>query len=260
MRTISYLEYLRKEHDPEQAQDKIANVKELMQALQHFEEQGINTISGFLDTVALMQEKNTDEENKKNQVQLMTLHAAKGLEFDNIIITGLEEGVLPSSRSLYDEDALEEERRLLYVGITRTRERLLLTNTRYRNTYGQMEHQMPSRFLDELPATTPAADCSHWHTTQLQSYFSEWLQLKQHVTAPSIMTFGSVPKAPKTTKVPKAQSNSKPSFKKSRPVQHVKFGVGIVEEVEKKNDGTMNVTVRFKSGVKKISSTFLQAL
>jgi hypothetical protein len=74
------------------------------------------------------------------------------------------------------------------------------------------------------------------------------------------MTFGAAPKAFKVSKTPKAQSNSKPGFKKSRPVQHVKFGVGIVEEIEKKNDGTMNVTVRFKSGVKKISSTFLQAL
>jgi DNA helicase-2/ATP-dependent DNA helicase PcrA len=269
LKSTSYAEYLRNEHDPEQAQDKIANVKELIQAIQHFEDQGIVTISGFLDTVALMQEKNSDTENKLEHVQLMTLHAAKGLEFDNVIITGLEEGVLPSSRSLFESAALEEERRLLYVGITRTRERLLLTHTRYRNTYGQMEHQIPSRFLDEIPSNlAKVEDCSHWQQRHMQTYFSEWLNLKQQIIAPSIMTFGFSQKE-KTAPV-KAQSKksnltskTKPgssTIKKNQPVKHEKFGVGIVEEIEKKSDGSLNVTVRFKAGTKKISSTFLQSI
>ncbi len=261
IRTINYAEFLRGEHDPEQALEKIGNVKELLQAIKHFEDQGITTVSGFLDTVALMQEKNTGKENKNEQVQLMTLHAAKGLEFDTVIITGLEEGVLPSSRSLLDTDALEEERRLLYVGITRTRERLLLTHARYRTTYGQMEQQIPSRFLTEIPeALAKDEDCSHWQNRHMLTYFSEWLNLKQQVLAPSIMTFGK-PEQSKSKKVSdEPEEKGRKGLKKNQPVKHVKFGVGIVEDIEKKTDGTINITVRFKDGSKKIASNFLQTI
>ena len=77
----------------------------------------------------------------------MTLHAAKGIEFDHVVIVGLNEDLLPSSRSVHDPDGLEEERRLLYVGITRSRERLILSYARNRHTYGQLTEHLPSRFI-----------------------------------------------------------------------------------------------------------------
>ena len=85
-------------------------------------------------------------------VLLMTLHCAKGLEFDNVFITGMEEGIFPSGRSLQDEKRLEEERRLCYVGITSTRQRLYLSRARQRMLYNQINHNAPSRFLEEIPA------------------------------------------------------------------------------------------------------------
>ena len=81
----------------------------------------------------------------------MTCHAAKGLEFDLVLLTGLEDGVFPGARATYNENDVEEERRLFYVGITRAKKFLLITHARYRYTYGSMTEQTPSRFLREIP-------------------------------------------------------------------------------------------------------------
>jgi ATP-dependent exoDNAse (exonuclease V) beta subunit len=155
---------------------KIDNVKELLQAINHFESQKTTTIADFLDEVALMQAQIQAESNEKDPVLLMTLHAAKGLEFDTVILTGLEEGLLPSTRSLASEEAIEEERRLFYVGITRAQERLLLTYCRYRYHFGTMTDQRPSRFVQEIPSgTVPASDASYWNALQMNQFFSSWL-------------------------------------------------------------------------------------
>src|SRR5579871_1147031 len=146
-----YQQYLNKTYDTQEAEERWDNVQELMNAVHH--QTTANTVELFLHDVALMQEKKKADDAESDPVLLMTLHAAKGLEFNTIIIAGLEEGLLPSSRSLSDTNALEEERRLLYVGITRAQERLLITRTRYRYLYGKMTDQLPSRFLAELPNT-----------------------------------------------------------------------------------------------------------
>ena len=91
-----------------------------------------------------------DEAVSKNSVTLMTLHAAKGLEFPVVFIVGMEEGLFPSARSTETEAGLEEERRLAYVGMTRAMDRLFLTYARQRNAYGSFMYSMPSRFLTEL--------------------------------------------------------------------------------------------------------------
>ena len=91
-------------------------------------------------------------ESSNGFVTLMTLHSAKGLEFDNVFMTGLEEGIFPSGRSMQDPARLEEERRLCYVGITRARKRLFLSRANQRTIYSQINHNAPSRFLSEIPA------------------------------------------------------------------------------------------------------------
>ena len=121
------------------------NVQELFTVMKQHD--NLNT---FLETVALLSE--TDEINTKNNlIHLMTLHAAKGLEFPVVFITGCEEGIFPHSKSLLDSAHLEEERRLCYVGITRAKERLYLSFTQRRTIYGITQANPPSRFLNDIP-------------------------------------------------------------------------------------------------------------
>lgn len=144
-----YIRSLEVEGTPE-AFSRIENLKELANAAQDAQERG-ETLSEFLDHAALVSD--TDQYNPDSRVTLMTLHAAKGLEFPLVLLAGLEEGLFPHSRTLNDQDGLEEERRLCYVGMTRAMDVLVLTRARYRRRYGNdmPEASMPSRFLEEVP-------------------------------------------------------------------------------------------------------------
>jgi DNA helicase II / ATP-dependent DNA helicase PcrA len=259
-----YFGYLKETYDEKEALSRIDNVKELQRAVRHLEDQGKTTIEQFLDDVALIQEKaQEDEERESDAVFMMTLHAAKGLEFHTIIIIGVEDGLLPSSRSLVDSEALEEERRLFYVGITRAKERLLLTHSKYRYTYGTMNSQPPSRFLAELPTDQfDHHDCSKSKTYQIDKIFSDWLGLTpQNSSQSTLFTFRS---AAKTTVAQEHTpvSTTKPSitsamWKKNQPVQHKKFGVGVIQTVEQKGDSQVYLMIKFKAGVKKVDSKFV---
>jgi DNA helicase II / ATP-dependent DNA helicase PcrA len=178
---IEYTTYLKKTYEGDDAQTRIENVNELMNAMSHFETEKVTTISAFLDEVALMQEKLTASDDKEHKVLLMTLHAAKGLEFDIVVLAGLEEGILPTSRALYEnDDALEEERRLFYVGITRAKNHLLFSHAKFRYTYGQMVDQLPSQFLDELPKKHVARDSAdYWNHSQIRHFCADWLGYEQ---------------------------------------------------------------------------------
>lgn len=143
-----------------QAADRIENVKELLSVAETYNEL---SLEGFLEEVALISDIDNYSE-ATNAVTLMTLHAAKGLEFPVVFIVGVEEGIFPSSRALFDGEQMEEERRLCYVGMTRARERLFLLYANSRLLYGSTNHNPPSRFLLEIPAELQAAG-SEWQTT-----------------------------------------------------------------------------------------------
>jgi DNA helicase-2/ATP-dependent DNA helicase PcrA len=130
---------------------RIENLKELANAAQDAQERG-ETLHEFLDHAALVSEADSYSEEAK--VTLMTLHAAKGLEFPLVFLTGMEEGLFPHSRTLTDPTGLEEERRLCYVGMTRAMDTLVMTRARYRRRYGSdmPEASIASRFLEEVPA------------------------------------------------------------------------------------------------------------
>jgi DNA helicase-2/ATP-dependent DNA helicase PcrA len=128
-----------------EAEGRIENLAELCSVAEHF-----GDLEGFLEATALVSATD-DLDESDGRVSLMTLHAAKGLEFEAVFLTGLEEGIFPHDRALSDPDDLEEERRLCYVGITRARERLYLTSTWYRTLFGQGRDSIPSRFLKEIP-------------------------------------------------------------------------------------------------------------
>jgi len=145
-----YIRALEDEATPESF-SRIENLKELANAAQDAEQRG-ETLSDFLDHAALVSD--ADSYSAEARVTLMTLHAAKGLEFPLVFLTGLEEGLFPNSRSILDPTGLEEERRLCYVGMTRAMDTLVLTRARYRRRYGSEmpDASIPSRFLDEIPS------------------------------------------------------------------------------------------------------------
>ncbi len=144
-----YIRSLEEEGTPE-AFSRIENLKELANAAQDAQERG-ETLAEFLDHAALVSD--ADQYDPEARVTLMTLHAAKGLEFPLVVLTGMEEGLFPHSRALSDPPQMEEERRLCYVGLTRAMDTLLVTRARYRRRYGNdmPEPSIPSRFLAEIP-------------------------------------------------------------------------------------------------------------
>ncbi len=150
MEKTGLLEQYQKE-DTDESRARVENMMEFLSAVTEFEgatEEA--TLEAFLENVALVTDMDRAEDSKE-YVTLMTLHSAKGLEFPNVFLAGLEEGIFPSSRSILDEGRLEEERRLCYVGITRARERLYISHANQRMLYNQLTHNAPSRFLDEIP-------------------------------------------------------------------------------------------------------------
>jgi DNA helicase-2/ATP-dependent DNA helicase PcrA len=144
-----YIRSLEDEATPESF-SRIENLKELANAAQDAQERG-ESLTEFLDHAALVSD--ADSYSAEARVTLMTLHAAKGLEFPLVFLAGMEEGLFPSSRALIDPSGLEEERRLCYVGMTRAMDTLVLTRARYRRRYGSdmPDVSIPSRFLEEVP-------------------------------------------------------------------------------------------------------------
>jgi DNA helicase-2/ATP-dependent DNA helicase PcrA len=146
-----YIKQLEDEDTPE-AYSRIENLRELVNAAMDARDRG-ESLDQFLDHAALVSD--ADQYDERAQITLMTLHAAKGLEFPLVILAGLEEGLFPHSRTLIEPDAIEEERRLCYVGMTRAMDTLILSRAAYRRRYGTdlPEATVPSRFLLEIPET-----------------------------------------------------------------------------------------------------------
>jgi DNA helicase-2/ATP-dependent DNA helicase PcrA len=137
-----------------EGQGRVENVRELQSAAEEYElregQEAEPTLPGFLESIALVSDADQVESGSQ-AVTLMTLHTAKGLEYPVVFIVGLEENVFPHVRSIGEPRELEEERRLAYVGITRARERLYLTNAWSRTLFGSTSYNLPSRFLKEVP-------------------------------------------------------------------------------------------------------------
>jgi DNA helicase-2/ATP-dependent DNA helicase PcrA len=146
LRRIDYLHYL--DDGTPQAEARQENVKELLSVAREYQDEGL---AGFLEEVALVSDLDSADFDG-DAVTLMTLHAAKGLEFPVVFMSGMEESIFPHSRALYDQSEMEEERRLCYVGMTRARQELYMIYAATRLLYGGLQHNPPSRFLSEIDA------------------------------------------------------------------------------------------------------------
>lgn len=138
-----------------QDQGRLENLQELLSVAEDFEKKALRngdepSLENFLADVALVSDID-DAELEDEAVTLMTLHSAKGLEFPTVFLVGMEEGIFPHARTLMDEEEIEEERRICYVGITRAKEHLYLSNAKMRMIYGHTLSYPPSRFLEEVP-------------------------------------------------------------------------------------------------------------
>lgn len=203
-----------------ETKDRLENLRELTYSLQDFA-----SLGEFLEHVSLVNE--SDNKDDTDAVNVMTIHAAKGLEFQTVFLGGWEEGVFPSSRSSDEgKSGLEEERRLAYVAITRARERLYISFACNRRMYGSYQSSMPSRFVDELPAD------NYEMINNYGSYFKKHSAPVSKLSGFGINKITSAIKASIGMGESAAQENAKvPSFKRGQRVFHQKFGYGIIASI-----------------------------
>jgi len=212
MEDSGYIDDLKKQGTDE-AQDRLQNVVELFNAVKQFEEENDEpSLGNFLENASLSSDLDNLEDGEK-AVSLMTLHSAKGLEFPVVFLVGMEQGLLPHTRSLDDPEGLEEERRLCYVGITRAQERLYLTCARERRLWGERAPAISSQFLKELP----------------KELLSSKVDIDVRHNRTNLISKSQIEK-PKT----KSNNNSATTgqgWKKGDRVVHKTFGVGEISHV-----------------------------
>ncbi|NOQ35800.1 MAG: DNA helicase II [Methylococcaceae bacterium] len=222
------IELYKKEKD-DRGEARIENLEELVNAARGFDyhadnEENLNELDMFLAHASLesgeMQGANSDD-----CIQLMTLHSAKGLEFKQVFMVGLEEGLFPSGQSVDDIARLEEERRLCYVGITRAMEQLYISYAESRRLYGKETYPSPSRFLREIPAE-----------------FTQDVRIRANITQPS-------------AKKQSASLASQSTYRAGQKVSHPKFGTGLVLQIE--GEGKQEkVQVNFNGGRKWLMAAY----
>ncbi|MDO5326458.1 MAG: DNA helicase PcrA [Clostridia bacterium] len=231
----------------EEAQTRLENLMEFAGAAKEFETQSQDkTLEAFLENVALVTDLD-QQENAPQYVTMMTLHSAKGLEYDSVFISGMEEGIFPSMRTAQDEKRLEEERRLCYVGITRARTRLYLSFARRRTIFNQITHNPPSMFLKEIPERLVTDE---WAEATKGSFAPEPPQptIVSRRDRPRNLSFGTPGMTAGTRgalNIPGVQKGFVPSsaqsvasnamnnlFKAGDHVLHRKFGEGTVQAVK----------------------------
>lgn len=224
---IDYLNYL--DDGSVQGQSRQDNVRELESVAEQYRELGLE---GFLEEVALVSDlDNLDSDN--NSVTLMTLHAAKGLEFPVVFMAGMEETIFPHSRALYDQGEMEEERRLCYVGMTRAREELYLIHASGRLLYGGMQHNPPSRFLSEIEGDVQTEQMSG------ATFFNRPMSSEESSIFAKPMSASSEPQYV-------------PELNEGDTVKHQLFGIGTIVEKE----GDEAVIYFKKAGTKKLNVSF----
>ncbi|HSM87785.1 MAG TPA: 3'-5' exonuclease, partial [Candidatus Limnocylindrales bacterium] len=281
-----YIKQLEEEATPD-AFARIENLRELVNAAMDSRDRG-ETLAEFLDHAALVSD--VDTYDPRGRVTLMTLHSAKGLEFNLVFLVGMEEGLFPHSRAFNDPDQMEEERRLCYVGMTRAMDQLVLSQARFRRRYGtdMPDASVPSRFLEEVPGrlledlgsprgrSTARSSVDSDYTDRHYSYEDED-QSAPRYAAPQQKPrsggyagprynsidniaefFASRGKKFTRPQVPVEEPKGKTSFRPGQRVKHPKFGEGVVYQREGEGENA-KITVQFpRFGLKKLVEKYAQ--
>ncbi len=243
-----YLDYLKEDRD--NADSRIENVKELMSNIMKYEEDAgpKATLSGFLEEVSLLSDIDNYDENS-DAVVMMTLHSAKGLEFPTVFLPGFEEGIFPGMQSMISDEDIEEERRLAYVGITRSKNKLYILNSDSRMIFGSTSHNKASRFLSEIPdellEKTKSRD---WKALEVGQEVPRSAQELRNTSILAAHHFGGIAGG--------ATRATNPAFTLGDVVIHKKFGRGTIVMVTPMAGDSM-LEIAFESqGPKKLMAKF----
>ena len=257
LQDFGYTAALKAEHTIE-AETRLENLDEFLSVTKRFDDEyeenddsdeTENALSDFLAEVSLLSDQD-DLANNDDQVALMTLHAAKGLEFPVVFLVGMEDGLFPLSRSLMEDDQLEEERRLAYVGITRAKRELFLTNAYSRMMYGRMQNNPPSRFLEEIDQddldienSVPITFSNDNYQTQTAPFANSDERARAQVYTPKIKPSGAV-------------GAEKKGWNVGDQVEHKSWGRGVVTKVNGKGED-MELDIAFSGkGIKRLLAAF----
>ncbi len=254
------LKELEEENNVE-SETRIENIKELISVALEFEEQSEEKgLEAFLAHVSLVSDIDNVKEESDNVI-LMTMHSAKGLEFPVVFMVGLEEGVFPGYRSMSDENEIEEERRLCYVGITRAREKLYLTNTFCRTLFGNTTYNRESRFMKEIPEEliddlnvkkSPGVEQNN--ANELNSELQKGIANKRQGIFESGLNITRGFGIPAQTVIKKAAAGV--DFNVGDKVEHKKFGIGTITSIEMEKDD-YKLEIQFETaGMKRLMAAF----
>lgn len=245
LETTGYLADLQREGTLE-AESRMENLQELVSAAREFMERSEDrSLQAFLDSVALIADIDEMAEGT-GAVTLMTLHSAKGLEFPVVFITGMEEGVFPHARALSDDAELEEERRLCYVGMTRARQRLFLTSALSRRLYNNDSYNLPSRFLDEVPASL----IQRWNGLGMR----QGSGVRGQGLGPAVRASGPQPRVPEHEVAEPFVDHLRVGMR----VRHPEWGIGTVNERIGEGEDLKVVVTFAGMGRKKLAAKFAQ--
>jgi len=252
-----YLQDLRDDRS-EDSESRIENLAELVSAAREYESREPEpSISGFVDRLSLLSDADEEAGSRDARVWMMTLHSAKGLEFPVVFLAGLEEGLFPHSRSSDDEEELEEERRLCYVGMTRARSRLILTGAARRRIFGEYQNSEPSRFIDEVPADLVDRVPSSYQPSSPydRNYQSNFYEFRTNPYGRGRRN-NRVSDETAVYAYEDEDQSSGMTLRAGQRVRHAQFGVGNVVSVEPLDDDA-KLVVRFNAvGLKTLRAKY----
>ncbi len=263
MSKTGYLDALLTDTDPK-SQERAENVKEFASTIKAFEEEADEpTLSAFLEEIALVSDIDSMDENADKTV-MMTIHSAKGLEFDNVFLVGMEDGIFPGTQSIYGgESEIEEERRLAYVAITRAKKHLSVSKANTRMLYGSTTRNIPSRFLEEIPSDfcneiSKQPKISYGYNSQSfgvnsnrsfgRSSYSSNIGVKPQKTVGFGTHFSATPKTEQI------------SYSVGQTVEHKAFGKGMIISVTPMSSDTLLEIAFDNVGTKKIMANFAKLI
>ena len=254
---------------------RFENLMEFIGVAMEFEKESAdNSLGDFLESIALVSDVDKLEESAE-AVTLMTMHSAKGLEFNVVFLVGMEEGLFPSKRSIEEDEACEEERRLCYVGITRAKKKLIITNVSKRTLYGSTTYSIPSRFISEIPQELfddKSQENFSLRKKKQEKYLDDEYKQVEGVLAKTGGYFGDIPKINKSTfgvdvnsflnnistKPKKNLTNldNKKQYVIGMSVKHKKFGTGIIQKIEPEGDDFKLDIMFDRTGFKRLMANY----